>query len=91
MAIASALDRQGVRIQEARLAGLAGVALLGEVHLDAHQLRFVGQYVNAAGVGHLDDVLVVPLAPAPVLFPARVRAEAQRADALGDQQIDAAP
>src|SRR5262249_56141268 len=54
-----AVDRQSVRVEEARL---AGVALLAEAHLDADQLGFVGQHLDEARMGHLDEVLVVALA-----------------------------
>jgi hypothetical protein len=42
-------------------------------------------------MGNTHDVLVVAPAQVRLLLPERVLANAQRADALGDEQIDDAP
>ncbi len=39
-------------------------------------------------MGHRDEVLIAPPAQVRFLFPERVLADAPRADALSDQQID---
>src|SRR5260221_7981473 len=80
-------DRQRVAVQEA---GLAGGALLGDEDVHAHQLRLVGQHLNAACMGHSPQVLVVPPPHVGVLLPAWVLADAQRANALGYQPLDEA-
>src|SRR5689334_3105047 len=51
-------DRQRVRIEEA---GLARVALLRDVHLDAHQCGLVGQHVDETRMGHGTKVWLVRL------------------------------
>ncbi len=76
------VDRQRVRVQETRL---AGVALLGDRDLDASQFGFVGQHRNEARMGHRDEVLIAPPAQVRFLLPERVLADAKRADALSDQ------
>src|SRR5260221_480101 len=78
-------DRQRVAVQEA---GLAGVALLGDEDVNAHQLRLVGQRLNEACMGHSHKVLIVAPRHVDLLLPERVLADAQRATALGYQQID---
>src|SRR5258705_1655048 len=82
------VDGQRVRVEEARL---AGVALLSALHLDAHQRCLVGQHRDEAGVGNTDEVLIVQIAHARFLFPERFLADDECADALGYQQINDAP
>src|SRR5258707_7667053 len=55
------VDRQRVRVKEARL---TSVALLGDLDLYTYELRLVGQHRDEAGMGHVHDVLIVPLAHA---------------------------
>src|SRR5262249_44714497 len=79
---------QGVRIEEA---GRAGIALLGDSHLDAYQRGLVGQHVDEAGMGDAHNVLIVALAHVRALLPKRILADAQGADALGHQQVNDTP
>ena len=77
-----AVDRQRIGIEEA---GRAGVALLGDEHSDAHQLRLVGQQLDEASMGHAPNVLIAPPAQVRPLFPERILADAERPDALSDE------
>src|SRR5262249_25073895 len=78
-----AIDQQGVAVQETRL---AGGALFGALDLVAHLLRLVGQQRDEAGMRHLHNVLVGAPPQAGVLLAERVRADAERPDALSHQQ-----
>jgi hypothetical protein len=81
-----AVDWQQVRVEKA---GFAGVALLGNVPLDAHYFRFVGQHVDEAGMGYADEVLIPPPPYIHFLLPQRVLADDERAevDALEDKRL----
>src|SRR5690242_18290269 len=79
------VDPQRVGIEEA---GLAGVTLLRHHHPYAHQLRLVGQHLDEARMRHADNVLVIPPPQIHLLFPQRILADAQRPDALRDEQIN---
>jgi len=82
--IGSIVDRQRIPVEEA---GLTGVALLGDLHLDAHQLGLVLEHRDEARMRHKDEVLIGPLPQANRLFPPVVLANDQRADALSHQPV----
>src|SRR5262249_32584447 len=60
------VDRERISVEEA---GLTGVALLGNLHLNAHQFGLVAQYLDEARMWHKHDVLVGPLPQPNRLFP----------------------
>src|SRR5258708_37177962 len=79
------VDRQRVAVPEA---GRAGVALLGEDHLNTHQPGFVGQQRNEAGMRDAHEGLVVASPQVRFLLPERILADHQRPDALSYEQVD---
>src|SRR5215469_14201277 len=69
-----AKDRQRVCIEET---GLAGVTLLSDLHLDAHQVGLVGEHVDETGMRDAHKGLIVAPSHVRFLLPERVLTDAQ--------------
>jgi hypothetical protein len=85
------IDRMLANGFQVQKRALASVRLFLINDLDPGKLGLVGQHLDKAGVGQLDEVLVVTVAQLGFLLPEIVLADDQCPDPLGDQPVHNPP